>query len=30
MFYYTCKRCDLMFKQKNDIRRHLEKKIYVK
>lgn len=26
MFYYTCKRCELMFKQKNDIRRHLDKK----
>ena len=26
MFYYTCKRCNLMFKQKNDIRRHIEKK----
>ena len=26
MFYYTCKRCGLLFKQKNDARRHLEKK----
>jgi hypothetical protein len=26
MHYYVCKRCNLMFKQKNDIRRHLEKK----
>jgi hypothetical protein len=26
MFYYTCKRCNIMFKQKNDMRRHLEKK----
>lgn len=26
MFYYVCKRCDLMFKQKNDIKRHLQRK----
>ena len=26
MFYYVCKRCDIMFKQKNDIKRHLQRK----